>query len=171
MKIKSGNLITLITFLLILFIPGCATLNIHHYERTARRPAHIVDFYESLDDAVESELVGDASHLRIRGFPNFRADRFLVALKEHINDDQKREAWIELLRQSDIESREKEIRNLSEASVQHLAGKFDIVPDRANLIHRVKEYSAALARHDRTNDQFFETLKQSVKDPGEYSFF
>jgi hypothetical protein len=64
-----------------------------------------------LDEKVAAAGVGDAGARRIEGFPYLRSTRFLASFRDAA-EGEAFDAWVERLRQRDLESRKAELRNL-----------------------------------------------------------
>jgi hypothetical protein len=137
--------------------------------QTLERPKDCQEFFDRLDEKVEEAGVRDASTVPIPGFPYLRANRFLSALKEKLEDEKKREAWVRWMQQLDLQSRKKEIRNLPDTTVLSLASKGTDEPGREGLFDRVASCSSELLNHDQTRSDFYSTLEPLVKVPDEYS--
>ncbi len=168
-KMRIDKFISSALIFLILISPGCSTLRIHQFAVKAERPLEYVRFFDELDKAVEKAGVKNASQFSIPGFPYLRADRFLIGLRQKIIDDSQKEFWVQWMRQEALESREKEIRNLSDSAVVILAHQLGIVPDREMILNKLSFYSEQLFQHDKNISNFYDILKLAVNDPGEYS--
>ena len=82
--------------------------------------------FSRFDQAVARAGVGDAQYARIEGFPAFRIDRFLAALRDRLHGPRLRREWLAMLRALDHEARSIEYGNLPGAARQHLPA--DVLP-------------------------------------------
>jgi len=154
----------------ILFSQGCSTLQGYQVAVDLQRPAEYTRFYNYLDQAVHKADVWNTSNLFIPGFPYLRANRFLVVLKEKVNNDSQRKFWVQWMRQLDIEARMKEIRNLPESALADLAAQLGEIPEREILARKLFFYSEKLFQHDKKQEGFYEVLKAAINNgSGEYS--
>ncbi len=72
--------------------------------------------YLALDETTRDHKVRDASVHAIPGFPYLRSNRFLASFRNEASDGPQFTAWIERLRQLDLEARETELRNLGQSA-------------------------------------------------------
>jgi hypothetical protein len=68
--------------------------------------------FENVDRRVAEAGVGDASYLRVKGFPYLRTDRLMSSYDRELDDPEKLETWLLQLRDNDNFSRDIELRNL-----------------------------------------------------------
>jgi hypothetical protein len=109
----------------------------------------------------------DASSASIPGFPYLRTNRFLAALKKDLKDDGQKEAWIRMMQELDLKSREKELHNLPDQTIASLDFKDGRKVDRERLYVQAKSCSSMILNHDRSRLDFYTTLSPHV--PDEYS--
>jgi hypothetical protein len=155
--------------ILILFAHGCASLVSHQFITESSRPVEYERFFTELDAAVSKAGVQNAACFKVTGFPYLRANRFLVSLKERLNNDDQKKQWVRWLKQLDIEARETEIQNLPPSAVEKMAADFGFAADRKILQEKVISYSNQLLNHDRLRPYFYDVLQQVVQSSDEYS--
>ncbi len=158
-----------ILLILIVLVQGCASRVSYRFENDSQRPPEIVHFFSELDSAVYRSGVRNGAYFQISGFPYLRANRFLVSLKERLENDAQRNQWVRLMQQLDLSAREAEIQNLPTAEVQRLATAFGFEPDRKSLHAKLMDRSDKLLAHDQRQPDFFDVLKIVVQDASEYS--
>lgn len=132
--------------------------------QSLERPKGCQEFLDRLDEAVDQAGVRDAANVSVPGFPYLRTNRFLSALGKNLRDEGGKEEWVRWMQNLDLESRKKEIANLSENRILSLGFQ-----RREALMERVSICSFELLRHDRTRPDFFAILEPLVKVPDEYS--
>ena len=96
-----------VTAALVLALGACATLPPDVPESADCRANYL-----GLDDKVHAAEVADGGAWRIPGFPYLRSDRFLASFRNEAADGAAFDAWVERLRQLDLDSRRAELRNL-----------------------------------------------------------
>jgi hypothetical protein len=162
------NIIILIHIVLIA-AQGCASRATYRFANEAQRPSEHVRFFAELDSAVNRTGVRNGAYFQISGFPYLRANRFLVSLKERLENDAQQKQWAGLMQRLDIDARRAEIQNLPAAEVRQLADAFGFKPERKNLFAKAVTASGQLMLNDRQQPDFFEVLKVAVRDQSEYS--
>jgi hypothetical protein len=158
-----------VILIMILFAHGCASLVSYQFRSRSPRPLEEERFLSELDTAVSKAGVQNAAYFKVTGFPYLRADRFLVSLKDRLDNDDQKNQWMRWLQQLDIEARESEIRNLPASTAEKLAAGFGFAPDRKILQEKVISYSDKLLAHDRLQSDFFDVLEKVVQGSDEYS--
>ncbi len=158
-----------VIFIAILFAQGCASLVVHQFTAESPRPVEEERFFFGLDAAVSKAGVQNAAYFKVTGFPYLRADRFLVSLKDRLDNDEQKNQWVRWLQQLDIEAREAEIQNLPASNVEKLASGSGVAADRSVLQQKVISYSNKLLFHDRLQPNFFGVLDKVVLNSDEYS--
>ena len=156
--------------LFLFVLTGCTSLS--------PRPAPILSdsvegcraFLSQLDDQVKEAGVREASDHPVPGFPYFRTNRFLSALRDRIKDEKEREEWLKWMRTLDQRAREKEIDNLPEDRVLSLRVIETALPNRREVSARVQLCSERLLTHDKASEGFDGLLPARVDVPDEYSF-
>ncbi|MES0875029.1 hypothetical protein [Sinimarinibacterium thermocellulolyticum] len=68
--------------------------------------------FEEVDRRVAQAGAGDASYLRVNGFPYLRTDRLMSSYDRELDDPRVLEAWLLQLRDNDAFARDIELRNL-----------------------------------------------------------
>ena len=154
---------------LLLLSQGCANLASRQFVADSERPPQVQSFFDELDHAVNAAGVRDASGSAVAGFPYLRANRFLASFKDALSGDDQKQEWVYRMQQLDLESRRKEIYNLSPARIQELSARLDESFDRSTLFNRVTFYSHQLLTHDQQRPDFYATLQKAVEIPDEYS--
>jgi hypothetical protein len=155
--------------ILIVFSQGCASRVTYRFENNAQRPPETVHFFSELDTTVYQSGVRHGADFQVSGFPYLRANRFLVSLKERLENDAQKNQWLLLMHQLDIAARKAEIQNLPENEVQRLAAAFGIEPDRNSLFAYLIDQSGKLLAHDQRQPDFFAVLEVAVQNSSEYS--
>ncbi len=163
------NLLIPLVFLVAWIMVGCAALTSQQIQKALERPADCEELFSRLDRVVWEAGVHDASMAVIPGFPYLRADRFLAALAGKAQTEAEMEQWVDLMRRSDLQSRQKELRNLPIGKWENTLLAAEPAPSRSKLMERVDACSERLYVHDRSRPRFFEVLKGQVEVPDEYS--
>ncbi len=157
----------LIFFLSLLFpVVGCTAFRAQRVPVSLERPQECQAFLSALDESVEQAGVRDAASFQVPGFPYLRTNRFLSRLKDNIYSEQEIMQWVGWMQKLDLESREKEVRNLPEDSAVGLLS----VQGPKQLYEKVKSCSHELFQHDTSRSDFYETLIPLLNVPDEYSF-
>jgi hypothetical protein len=168
-KMQVKFLVIRILLVLIVLAQGCASRVSYRFENDSQRPPEWVSFFAELDSAVYQSGVRNGAYFRVSGFPYLRANRFLVSLKERLENDAQKNQWVRLMQQLDLAARKTEIQNLPEAEVRRLAAAFGFEPIRKKLHAKLIESSDTLLAHDQRRPDFFEVLQTAVQDASEYS--
>ena len=160
------------SFLLLFFafLFGCASFLSQRIPQTLERPERCQGFFEELDRRVKEAGVRNASTFPIPGFPYLRTNRFLSVLKNKLQDERERDAWIRWMQQLGLQSRKKEISNLPDSLVLALVSKETDLPDRKRLFDQVESCSSELFNHDIAQLDFYALLEPLVDVPDEYSW-
>jgi len=87
---------------------ACATLAPPQTAQTAQCRA---DFTQ-MDADVAAAGVDDGGAARVAGYPYLRADRLLASFADEVDDPARFDVWVEHLRQTDLDARRAELRNL-----------------------------------------------------------
>jgi hypothetical protein len=90
-------------------------------------------------------------------------------MKDQLKTEQEEEEWLQLMRQLDEESREKEILNLPESEFSKLQRNGTAPVDRKDFIGGARSCSQELFRHDSAMPGFYKTLFPLLEVPDEYS--
>lgn len=159
----------LLILILIIVAQGCASRAVYRFERDSQRPPEYVRFFSELDTAVYQSGSRNGAYFQVSGFPYLRANRFLVSLKERLENDAQKIQWVRLMQQLDIAARKTEIQNLPAAEVQRLATAFGFEPDREILFAKIIYSSDKLLVHDQHQPDFYEVLEVTVQKSSEYS--
>ncbi len=168
MHTQISHLLLSATLLLLLLSQGCANLASRQFVSNSERPTPYQKFFDELDRTVADAGARDASGSTVEGFPYLRANRFLASFKDELTaEDQKRE-WVYRMQQLDLESRRKEIYNLSQSGIEDLSSRLGESFDRDTLFSRVAFYSQQLLAHDQRRPDFYATLQETVEIPDEY---
>lgn len=163
--------IVTVTVVLIGFLQGCAGLTPRQKSALPGRPPHAERLLIELDAVVAEAGVHDASSFKVPGFPYLRTDRFLAAMKERLIGDEQKTLWVEQMVRLEFEARKKEIKNLPDETLSVLSPKLGGVPDREALLVRTSAAASQLLEYDRLQPVFFDTLRDAVVVPDEYSTF
>lgn len=158
-----------VILMLIVVAQGCASWGAQQFIAESQRPPQYERFFTELDAAVHQAGVRNAAYFQVAGFPYLRADRFLVSLKNRLNNDAQKKQWVHLMQRLDIEARETEIQNLSASAVEKLTVGFGLEPDRKILQEKVNSYSNKLLAHDQRQSNFYAVLQETVHNSDEYS--
>ena len=158
-----------ILLVLIVLTSGCASRVSYRFENDSQRPPELVSFFAELDSAVYQSGVRNGAYFQIPGFPYLRANRFLVSLKERLENEAQKNHWVRMMQQLDMAARKAEIHNLPATEVQRLATAFGSEPDRQSLHAKLTDSSDQLLAHDQRRPDFFEVLQVAVQDKSEYS--
>jgi hypothetical protein len=158
-----------ITVLVIGLLQGCAGLAPRQKMALPGRPPNAERLLTELDSAVAQAGVQDASSFKVPGFPYLRTNRFLAAMKERLVGDEQKTLWVEEMYRLDCEARKKEIQNLPNEALSDLSSKRGGISDRKALQDRTFAAATQLYDYDRIQPVFFETLRNAVAVPDEYS--
>lgn len=153
------------------FLASCAWRSSQQIVKSWERPAECQQFLIRLDETVSEAGVRNGENFSIPGFPYLRANRFISALRDSIEDDAGREQWVRWMQELDLQGRKAEIQNLPEAAVRSLGFGPGGNPDRERLYSQARLCSAELLRSDQEKKDFYPALQTSVKIPDEYSTF
>lgn len=159
------NFVLIFSFFFLL--SGCASFLTRPAPPSFDQPEPCREFLNRLDELVKGVDVRDASSASIPGFPYLRTNRFLAALKKDLKDDGRKEAWIRMMQELDLKSREKELHNLPDQAISSLDFKDGRKLDRERLYVQVKSCSSMLLNHDRSRLDFDAALSPIA--PDEYS--
>jgi hypothetical protein len=154
---------------LIFIVQGCAARASYQFVNESQRPSEYGRFFEELDGAVYRSGNRNGAYFTVAGFPYLRADRFLVSLKDRLEDDARKDQWVRLMQQRDLAARKTEIQTLPAAEVETLAAAFGFRPERGILLAKAISYSNKLLAHDQMRSDFYEVLLAAVQDSDEYS--
>ncbi|UCD80648.1 MAG: hypothetical protein JSW26_04225 [Desulfobacterales bacterium] len=155
--------------LLVLMCQGCATYATYQRSAAFERPPEYIRFINLLDQAVKETGVRNAADFPVGGFPYLRTNRFLTALKDHLDSDERKEQWVRRLQQLDLDARRKEIQNLPADDLTDLAHQLGEPADRKILFDRLAFYSEQLLTGDQRRPDFSTILQAAVTSPSEYS--
>jgi hypothetical protein len=158
-----------VILILIFLAQGCASLVAQQFITASPRPTEDERFFTELDAAVAKAGVQNAAYFKVTGFPYLRADRFLVSLKDRLDNEDQKNQWVRWMQQLDIEARESEIQNLPAAAVEKMAAGFGFAPQRKILQEKVISYSNKLLVHDGLQPNFYDVLQKVVLSSDEYS--
>jgi hypothetical protein len=159
-----------LSLLIVLFLSwGCATVGPSRVATQFERSSACQGSLEAVDIAIRGAGVGDASSFPVPGFPYLRTNRFLLAMKDHAKTEPEKDEWLQLMRQLDEESREKEILNLPETALSRLQQNGAATGDRQAVLAEARGCAQELFRHDSARPGFHETLSSLLKAPDEYS--
>lgn len=165
-SIKKFSLLILIALFL-----GCATAG--PGSRTAaslERSKVSQEWLNEVDGAIRRAGVIDASSFPVPGFPYLRTSRFLLAMKNRVRTEQEKAEWVQLMRQLDEDSREKEIHNLPQSELSRLKRNGAAPFDRQEVIAEARSSAQELFSHDTARPDFYKSLFPVLKAPDEYSY-
>ena len=161
---------TVLTLVILTFLfQSCATLEMRQFEAVKQRPEEYTRFFKELDKAVDKAGVQDASTFPVPGFPYLRTDRFLMGISDRVVNEAQKQAWMQWMLQHNLNTREKEIKNLPDAILKDLGSRLGKQPDRNTLIADMKSYSNTSLSHDKNQPDFHDALKAAQRIPDEYS--
>ena len=155
--------------LLLLINQGCTNLVSRQFVTESERPPHYQLFFDELDCTVDNAGARDASSFAVDGFPYLRVSRFLVSFKDQLAGEAQKQEWVRRMQQLDLESRQKEIYNLSTEWIKDLSSRLGETFDRNSLFKKASLYSHHLLAHDQRMPDFYTTLQKTVEIPDEYS--
>lgn len=151
---------------------GCASLQGDfdaHLQSDAEPVRECAQWYRAVDRAVDAAGVPDAQYRRVSGFPYFRIDRALSALRERAGRSEAGlQSYAERMLELDLESRRHEFDNLPRASVDALPG---MGPDltRGYAMRRTRECGRLLREIDLAKPQARAALLARSAVPDDYS--
>jgi hypothetical protein len=113
--------------------------------------------YLGFDQKVEAAEARNGGARVIPGFPYLRSDRFLASFRDEVGDeDAKFEAWVEHLRQLDLQARRSELRNVG-------------WPDPTEELSHLDRCSRAWAERDLRDPARRAALREQAAVPDDYS--
>ncbi|MDJ0810673.1 MAG: hypothetical protein QNJ01_11270 [Desulfobacterales bacterium] len=121
-----------------------------------------------VDREITADGVTDGAAIRIDGFPYLRSNRFLKALEDQLLTRDQTQAWLEAMHALDLESRRKEISNLSPTRLETLVAAMPGIPDRETLQRRVADCSRTVFAHHRYETDLRDRLRRRTTVPDEY---
>jgi hypothetical protein len=148
---------------------GCSFLTSRQAQSGLNSSKECLELFSRLDRHVWKAGVRDASLASIHGFPYLRCDRFLAALGGRVLSEAESEQWVDLMRRSDIQSRQKEVRNLPDEALEEILAGGAGEPGRSKLLERVSVCSEQLHAHDRSRPEYLRVLRDRTRVPDEYS--
>jgi hypothetical protein len=152
----------------VLLLAGCASFGTQQ-DAPAGAAHSCRQWYESLDRAVDESGVRDAQSSRIQGFPQYRVDRTLAALRSRAAQDARAfHAFAERLGELDLEARRYEILNLPQSAVERLPGAGTSAPVEAAL-RRTAECARLLRDTDLAKPEARAALLERASVPDDYS--
>jgi hypothetical protein len=126
-------------------------------------------WYDALDRAVDQAGVRDAQYARVPGFPHFRVDRTLAALRERAaRDPQALQAFAERLGELDLDARHYEILNLPVERFEGLLGAGSGAA-RDVALRRTADCGRLLRELDLAKPQARAALLERARVPDDYS--
>ena len=162
--------LTILTFVILaLLFQGCATFEMRQFAAVSQRPGEYNQFFTYLDKAADKAGVGEASTFPVPGFPYLRTDRFLMGMRNRIENEAQMQVWVQWMLQHNLDAREKEIKNLPDSVLTGLAAQLGEPPDRNTLIEKLRSYSQKSLSHDQRKSDFYDALKTAQQIPDEYS--
>ena len=153
---------------LLLVTKGCTALLPQRAAETPEDIAVCEAFLADVDRAVEADGVTDAASVRIAEFPYLRTNRFWHALASRLLTRDQTQAWLEAMHALDLESRHKEILNLSASRLSNLGAESASEMDRDILLGRVRQCSQTLFDHHRYETDLRYRIKRRTVIPDEY---
>ena len=145
----------ILKLLVLALLGGCASLS-HHLEAPSAQVRGCAQWYEALDRATDDSRVRDAQYARIPGYPYFRVDRTLAALRTRAGQDPRAlQAFAERLAELDLDARRYEILNLPHS--------------HADALQRTADCSRMLRERDLATPEAREALLERARVPDDYS--
>ncbi len=143
-------------------IPQPQQLNLQSEDTFTRSCA---EFLQSLDALVQGAGVADLAARRVDGFPYFRTSRFLASFADELdNDPALRSAWLNHMRQLDIEGRRFELSNTPEALLQETQ-----FADTSAVAAQIQACGEHLSETDLQYPSRMELLGQAAQVADDYS--
>ena len=149
---------------------GCASFDPVTAGRESDRSTvrECVEWYRSLDAAIDAAGVRDAQDARVRGFPYMRVDRFTASLRESARaQDSMMLALAERLVELDVEARKHEIANLPPERLKAIwrgAGEAAV----ATSLEQTRECALRLLAFDLDSSKAGEAMLGRLSVPDEY---
>lgn len=151
---------------------GCASLQGEfdaHLQSPSESVRDCAQWYRAVDQAVADAGVPDAQYRRVGGFPYFRVDRTLSALRERAaRSEAALQAYAERMLDLDLEARRHELDNLPRASVDALPGMGRDLT-RGYALRRTRECGRLLREIDLAKPQARGALLARSTVPDDYS--
>lgn len=159
------------TLLLIflLSLSGCAPFLSRPTSFSFETPEGCREFFNRLDNIVEEEGVKDASSVSIPEIPYLRVNRFLESLKKNLEGDEEKKEWVRWMQKLDLESRKKEISNLTDQAIYSIGMSDGRKMNREALNAQITSCSYLLLNHEQTAPDFYNMILPRVEVPNEYS--
>jgi hypothetical protein len=157
---------------LVALAAGCASLHAPSSARLEAPAFEVRDcalWFAALDRSVDEAGVRDAQYARIGGFPYLRVDRNLAALRGRAAQSAgSYAAYVERLRQLDLEARAHELRNLPRDRLEGPAGA-DADALREAWLQRTGDCGRVLGEFDAARPQARSALLERAVVPDDYS--
>lgn len=134
----------------------------------AERPAACASLYRELDHAVDRQKAANAAGFPVPGFPYLRTDRTLAAAAERVRTPEQQKQWLQWMRETEMDLRWSEIRNLSEPAFAGLDPGSAGEGSRRSLMDRVAACGDELLASDAARPGFLPALRRAVPPPDEY---
>lgn len=149
---------------------GCATFDPVAASRESDESTvgGCVEWYRSLDTAVDAAGVSDAQAARVRGFPYMRVDRFTASLRDNARSQESALlAFAERLVDLDIEGRKHELANLPHGSLKALWKGLG-EPDVATSLEQTRECALRMLAFDLDSSRAADALLGRISVPDDY---
>ncbi len=152
----------------IVLLAGCALLG-QPDEAPSGPVQACLQWYESLDRAVDEAGVRDAQYARVEGFRHFRVDRALAAVRGRAAQDPRAlQDFAERLGELDLDARRYEILNLPSAALGGLPG-LGADATREAAVRRTSDCGRLLRELDLAKPEAGAALLERARVPDDYS--
>jgi hypothetical protein len=152
--------------LVLLLVAGCASTG-EYPGAPSEQARACLGWYAALDRAVDQAGVRDAQYARVPGFPHYRLERSLAALRDRAGGSMRAfESYAERLGQLDLDARRYEILNLPAERIDGLPGAG---ASREGAWRRTEECGRLLRQLDVDRPGHRTALLERVQVPDDYS--
>jgi hypothetical protein len=152
----------------LLLTKGCTSLPPQRTAELPAREAACAAQLARIDLQIEADGATDGAAFRIEGFPYLRTNRFLQAAGARVITRNQTLAWLEAMHALDLESRRKEIQNLSAPRLPKLVAAAQGALDRETLLQGAVQCSETLFAYHRHETDLRERVHRQTSIPEEY---
>ncbi|MCA9407551.1 MAG: hypothetical protein KC733_02590 [Candidatus Omnitrophica bacterium] len=157
------------SLILTLTFQGCSSLRVHQFAARSDRPLSSENFFDIINRQIKFEKIEDVSSFQIDGFPYLRTNRFLSAFKNQDLTSEQFNTWIDHMFKLQLETKEKELKNLSQESLALISSQLKKNFTHEELIQKSENHAKNLLIQDQKQTDFHDKIKLAIKAPSEYS--
>ena len=146
-------------------IQGCVTVNTYPISSLSREDKGCLTWLENIETTVEQNDIQDPETVAIKGFPQLRANRFLVSFSKDINSNASYAAWLEQMRQLDAKSKKRRLENLPQSERTRI---LKTLPTGSNLDQALEECGKRLNDYTENTPEHKALILKNVQVPDAY---